>query len=577
MHTQALINVEETDIRVAVLEDSNLVELFVENFLSLSNVGNIYKGRVEGIVPGLKAVFVNVGREKNAFLHFSDVLEEYDLPMSGRPERRPRTAAAAADTVEEISRKEEQLFDDDDYIDPEDGEGDSEGDSDKRLPKRPARRSLKMSAGDEIMVQVVKDEINEKGPRITTFLSLPGRYLVMMPFSDNTGGISRRIEDVSERKRLRQLLRSLKKTYGAAFIIRTAGLDQDEDAIRKDAELLYQTWMTIQRRAAKQKAPACCHNDQEILTRVVRDNFTDDIDEILVDDKTAMRQLIESCTEMVPALAERTHYFDSPSNIFETFDVERQFQKALRRKVWLRSGGQIVIEETEALVAIDVNSGKYVGNDDQETMILKTNLEAARAISHQLRLRDLGGLIIIDFIDMRSRDNELAVLREFKRCLRRDRAKYSISDFSDYGLVEMTRKRIRMSLAKTMYRNCPYCDGSGRILNDSQLWKQMKYELIAELQGGAKAKAVELLVHSEFKTYLQKERLAALSGLAGKYGVALNVIGRDDFHHEQFKIVTSGNTVSNGDSSVPKGTSSGRSSGPEKKLESARMAPDNAS
>lgn len=575
MHKQALINVEETDIRVAILEDGSLVELFVENFRSLSNVGNIYKGRVEGIVPGLKAVFVNVGREKNAFLHFSDVLEEYDLPMTGRPERRPRSSAA--DTVEEISQREEELFDDDDYVEPEEGEERPEGAIDKRLPKRPPRRSMKMSAGDDLLVQVVKDEINDKGPRITTFISLPGRYLVMMPFSDNSGGISRRIEDQGERKRLRMLLRSLKKEYGASFIIRTAGLDQDETAIRHDAEALYQSWLELQKKSARIKAPAVCHSDQEILSRVVRDNFTEDLDEILIDDKPQMRHLIDACKEMVPALLDRTHFFDSPNNIFETFDIERQFQKALRRKVWLKSGGQIVIDEAEALVAIDVNSGKYVGSEDQETMISKTNLDAARSIAHQLRLRDLGGLIVIDFIDMRSRDNEQAVLREFKRCLRNDRAKYSISDFSEYGLVEMTRKRIRMSLAKTMFKSCPYCDASGHILNDAQLWKQLKYELIAELQAEPKAEGVELVVHSEFKTYLQKERLDALAGLAGKYGVTLKVTGRDDFHHEQMKIIKSGFSTVKNVSPVKNGTSNGGHDEPEKRLESAPAAPNNAS
>jgi Rne/Rng family ribonuclease len=547
MHKQALINVEETDIRVAVLEDDNLVELFVENLRSLSNVGNIYKARVEGIVPGLKAAFVNIGREKNAFLHFSDILDEYDLPMSGRPERRPRHAAAedAAEESERRRGKSDDLLDnDDDYIDPEadegdeKGDGEEEGESDKRLPKRPPRRSMKLSAGDEILVQVAKDEINDKGPRVTSYVSLPGRYLVMMPFSDNAGGVSRRIEDQAERKRLRQLLRSLKKEYGAAFIIRTAGLEQDEESIRKDAAQLYQTWLDMERKAARIKAPACCHSDQEILTRVVRDNFTEDVDEILIDAKPAMRQMIVACQEMVPALAERIHYFDSPNNIFETFDVERQFQKALKRKVWLHSGGQIVIDETEALVAIDVNSGKYVGAEDQETVILKTNLEATRIIAHQLRLRDLGGLIIIDFIDMKSRENELAVLREFKRCLRRDRAKYSISDISEYGLVEMTRKRIRMSLARTMFRPCPYCDGSGHLLNDIQLWKQLKYELITTLETSPAIHSVEVLVHSELKGYLQRERLDTLAGLAGRYGVALNIVGREDFHHEQIKVVT---------------------------------------
>jgi ribonuclease G len=332
----------------------------------------------------------------------------------------------------------------------------------------------------------------------------------------------------------------------------------------------------MQKKAGRLKAPAVCHSDQEILSRVVRDNFTEDLDEILIDNKPQMRSLIAACADMVPALVDRTHFFDSPSNIFETFDIERQFQKALRRKVWLKSGGQIVIDEAEALVAIDVNSGKYVGSDDQETMILKTNLDAARSIAHQLRLRDLGGLIVIDFIDMRSRENEQAVLREFKRCLRNDRAKYSISDFSEYGLVEMTRKRIRMSLAKTMFKSCPYCDASGHILNDAQLWKQLKYELIAELQAEPKATAVELVVHSEFKGYLQKERLDALAGLAGKYGVGLQVTGRDDFHHEQMKIIKSGIPTIKPSPSVKNGTSYGGSPSPEKRLESAPVGPNNA-
>ncbi|MCL5270550.1 MAG: Rne/Rng family ribonuclease, partial [bacterium] len=380
----------------------------------------------------------------------------------------------------------EAADEDDEYVEPlyDEPEGDGDGeedDEDEAPPPRPARRSLPLHVGDEILVQVTKEEISDKGPRVTTYISIPGRYLVYMPFSDNDGGVSRRIEDVGERKRLRQVLRDIQRDSGA-FIIRTAGLDQEEDAIKEDAAILQKAWDQIQARAGRSKAPARLHDDREILTRVVRDNFSDDIDEILIDSKPAMRELFKACQAMVPQLCNRVHYYDSATNIFDTFEVEKQFQKALRRKVWLRSGGAIVIDETEALTAIDVNSGKYVGADDQEQVILKTNMEACRAIAHQLRLRDLGGLIVMDFIDMKSREHELQVLREFKRCLKNDRAKYTVSDFSEFGLVEMTRKRVRQSLAKSFYRPCPYCDGSGRILSEPQLWKQLKYDLLAEME-----------------------------------------------------------------------------------------------
>jgi Rne/Rng family ribonuclease len=534
MRKQVLINVEETDIRVAVLEDGNLAELFVEDLQARSKVGNIYKGRVESIVPGLKAVFVNIGLEKNAFLHFADVLPEYDLPERGAPERDRRSRAqVAAANLEAEEENEESLEGEleDEFQEPGNVEGE-----DKVTVQRPPRRSRPLRVGDEILVQVTKEEINTKGARITTYVSLPGRYLVLMPFSENGGGVSRRIEKIEERRRLRDLLRSIKPEQGG-YIIRTAGLEEDEDAIRKDADLLQRQWAQIVKRTAKVRAPQRVHDDQEIITRVVRDNFSEDIDEILVDQKAAMRELIKACEAMTPDLCPRINFFDSPQNIFDVFEVEKQFQKALERKVWLKSGGAIIIDETEALIAIDVNSGKYVGHgDDQETVILKTNLEACRVVARQLRLRDLGGLIVIDFIDMNHRSNEVQVLKELKRCLRADRAKYTLTDFSEFGLVEMTRKRVRRSLATSLTRPCPYCMGTSRIMNENQLWKKLKYELIAELEQEPKATSVDILVHSQFKTYLQTAVIAGLQALAGKYQIALNITGQNDVHHESVTI-----------------------------------------
>lgn len=573
MRKQVLINVEATDIRVAILEDGTLVELFVEDVKSRSKVGNIYKGRVEGIVPGLKAVFVNIGAEKNAFLHFSDVLPEFELPQRGRPERERRPPLPIEEMDEDEDESTEAVGEDDEYVDPLTAD---EDEVQVALPPRPPRRSRPLQVGEEIIVQATKEEISTKGARITTYVSLPGRFLVLMPFSEQGGGVSRRIEDANERRRLRRILSEIQPETGS-FIIRTAGLDQDEAAIRQDAELLQKRWHAIVQRASRVHAPASAYDEQEILTRVVRDSFSDDLDEILVDSKPAMRQLIRTCQEMIPSLCNRIHYYDSAVNIFDTFEVEKQFQKALRRKVWLRSGGAIIIDETEAMTAVDVNSGKYVGHEDQDQVILKTNLEACRAIARQLRLRDLGGLIVIDFIDMSTREHELQVLREYKRCLRHDRAKYSISDFSEFGLVQMTRKRVKKSLASSLYRPCPYCEGSGRILSEPQLWKQLKYDLIAELEAPPKATSVDIMVHSQLKTYMQENILEALGWLANKYQVSLNIISCNDYHHEQIKIVKHVKSTSdNRGNRQSSGHSRDRRSA-EKKLESAQRAQDNAS
>jgi ribonuclease G len=279
---------------------------------------------------------------------------------------------------------------------------------------------------------------------------------------------------------------------------------------------------------------------------------------------------------MVPEVRERIHYFESSQNIFDAFEVEQQFQKALRHKVWLRSGGAIVMDQTEALLAIDVNSGKFIGKDDHRQMILKTNMEACRVIARQLRLRDLGGLIVIDFIDMTDRDHEKQVLRELKNCLRADRAKYSMSDFAEFGLVLMTRKRVRGGLASAYFRPCPYCDGTARILADSQLWKQLKYDLVAKLEAQPQTTCVDITVHSEFKTYLQASVQDGLAAVAGKYQVAINIVGSPTCHHEAISIVTHVDTVIRKDDKSKAGSRS-RGRTVKKTLESSPAALDNAS
>lgn len=567
MHNQVLINVEATDIRVAILENGELVELFVEQFNKKSILGNIYKGRVDAIVPGLKAVFVNIGLERNAFLHFQDILSEYSLPDRGRPERLPSSR------MQKLEEEEKAWGAEDDEYDPP--SGDDADDEDAKEPKAPPRApkaSIPLKVGDTILVQITKEPLGTKGPRVTSYLSLAGRYLVMMPFASNSGGVSRKIMDGDDRRRLKDLLKSLKGEGSGGFIIRTAGLKEGDSAIKEDHAALQSVWREIQKRAEKAPAPALLHDESSIILRLVRDSIRSDVDEILVDSRAHVKELAIACEAMAPQMVDRIHLYESSKNIFEVFEVEKQFQKAIRRKVWLKSGGAIILDETEALTAIDVNSGKYVGDGgDQDSVILKTNLEACHEVSRQLRLRDLGGLVVIDFIDMTNRDHQRQVLAELRNCLRRDNAKYSMTGFSEFGLVEMTRKRVRMSLANAIYKACPYCEGSGKILGEAEIWKLVKYSLVQELTKNPGIESVDVVVNPDIRTYLQKEVLPDIKAIAVRHKVKLNFVGRADLHWEQFEIARHGKSTVSPSPSV---VASVRRGGTEKRVEAPRGARD---
>ncbi len=515
MERKVLINVADCDVRVAFLEDGKLVGLQIEPYNDKSIVGNIYKGRVDSIVPGLKAVFVNIGMAKNAFLHFSDVQSQYTLPSQGRPSRLQsesgQSSSGAALTIAPT----------------------------EVAPKKPARKKsgpVPLEVGNEILVQVVKDEIGDKGPRISTYVSLPGRYLVFMPFSENEGGVSRRIEDEGERKRLRAILKDIQVPSGS-FIVRTAGLEQAEEAIRADVKNLVHQWKTIERKYARSQTPALVHNDHDILFRIARDSFAEEGQSILIDDAAQARQLQKVVNQLMPGASLKISLMDSTKNLFETHDVERQIQKALKNKVWLRSGGYLVIDETEAMTAIDVNTGKYVGRGDQEDAILKTNLEAATEVANQLRVRDIGGLIVVDFIDMASKKNRQTLLRELGTLLKADRAKSSFTDISEFGLVQITRKRVRQSLSKTLLAPCPYCEGAGRILNNGLIWKSIREDILKELDTKIPIEGLEISVHPTIRRYLEEELLDAVKRLANQYKITLKFVVDESTHIESYKIV----------------------------------------
>jgi len=419
---EILIDVGPAQTRVAVLENGRAAELYFEARRDRPAAGDVYLGRVSRVLPGMQAAFVDLGFEKDAFLYAGDVRGESDEADEGffsEFEHRARPSAA----IDELLRE-----------------------------------------GQEILVQIVKEPLGEKGARVTTNLSLPGRLLVLTPFSARIG-ISRRIGDEAERERLRELL---EKLGGAekGFIARTAAQGRDLADIEADRRYLEALWGTLQERARSAAAPSRIHREEDLVARAVRDFATAEIAAIRVNDPEAFARTIELLHAIEPSLAPRVHLHRRRALFFEEFGVEAEIEKAMRSKVWLKSGGYVVINPTEALVAIDVNSGKFVGRDSLEETVLAVNLEAAREIARQIRLRDLGGILVIDFIDMQEESHRTELYERFEEEMRKDRARSRILEISEFGLIQVTRKRSRASLERAMTRSCPFCGGSGRIKND---------------------------------------------------------------------------------------------------------------
>jgi Rne/Rng family ribonuclease len=404
-------------------------------------------------------------------------------------------------------------------------------------PHRPRMRPVTeaLKKGDEVLVQVIKEQIGLKGARISTYVSLPGRYLVLLPYPNEEGGISRRVENIQERKRLKRLLHDISGDQ-MGFIVRTAGIDRDEQDIRGDVEFLTHEWKQVEERAVEARAPELVYDDHDILYRLARDTFDESISEILIDSSMEADKLKKILQKLIPQLVDRVQVYSEPENIFHKFQVEKQIQKAARRKVWLKSGGYLIIDEAEALTAIDVNTGKFLGKDDQEKMILKNNLEAGKAIARELRLRDIGGLIVIDFIDMRDHRNRETLLHEFRNHLRKDRSKTSVSGISEFGLVEMTRKRVRQSLKKTLFTDCPYCQGAGVVLNERQIWLHIKHEMMTMLHGEHPPREISIVTNPKIRAYIDQNYRETLTRLEQKHGVEISLSMSDAFHVENYAV-----------------------------------------
>jgi ribonuclease G len=501
IHKEVVINAETLETRVAVLEDGRLEEFNIERTTEERLVGSIFKGKVRNLEDGLKAAFVDIGFEKNAFLHYWDIV--------------PNQFDSGVEIVEREGRKRDR----------------------PKITQKDIPRLY--PPGSEIIVQVTKGPISTKGPRITTNLVLPGRYLVLLPNSDQSG-ISRKIENPEERKRLKKILRELAIPDGMGVIMRTAGEGQQKRYFVRDLALLLEEWNGVQDRMKKQPPATCVFQEPDLIERTVRDFLTEDVERIVVDNQKAHDRMREMVSKISKRAADKVKLYADAQPIFDRFSISKQLENAFSRQVHLRSGGYIVIDETEALVAIDVNTGRHKGSRDQESTILKVNLEAAEEICRQLRLRNMGGLIVLDFIDMKSRRDQQAVYQRVKEGLRRDKAKTHILPISQLGLMEMTRQRHTESVRSAVYDDCPYCKGRGKVKSVVTMSVEIQRKLQEILKKRTRDESdfqLRIVVHPTVLDRLRTEDEKHLIEMEKRYFGKLSFRADTGMHAEQFKIV----------------------------------------
>ncbi len=492
-----LINVAESEeCRVAVVEAGSLEELYVERASIGSHVGNVYKGKVANIESGIQAAFIDFGIGRNGFLHISDLHPRYfSKPGIGRADK--------------IGRR-------------------------KSLKQRPPIQDC-LRKGQELVVQVTKEGVKTKGPSLSTYLALPGKYLVMMPWMQKHG-ISHKIEDDDERKRLRQILAQSKPPKGIGFIIRTAGQGCSKRDIQNDLKYLKRLWTAIEKRIDSERAPAELYQESDLVIRTIRDVFNSKISKIICDSQTVVRKIRDFLAIATPRLKRRAMYYDGSMPLFHKYKIEGEITKVQSRTVELKAGGSIVIEQTEAMVSIDVNSGKHRRPKSAEQTAYETNMEAATEIARQLRLRDLGGLIICDFIDMQSEKHRRDVEKVFRTAARADRARSRILRMSRFGVIEMTRQRIRPSLQSSTYLACPHCAGSGFVKSQESL----AIEVIRLLNLSAskeQIKRIELFVSPDVADYLQNAKRAMIAQIEQLTDKQVVIHSTPDYTGEKHELV----------------------------------------
>ena len=500
MGSEIAINVRREETRVAVLENRVVTDLYVDRAKQKDFVGNIYNGKVAKVLPGMQAAFVDIGLEKAAFMHVSDLSAD----------------AEPGDTLMDAD----------------------EDDRGPELPK-PRRQSLRpieklLQQGQELMVQISKGPIGTKGPRVTTYVSLPGRYLVFMPNVEHVG-VSRRIPKDEERARLKEIMKRVRRP-GYGYIVRTVSEGVSEEELRSDVEFLDLLWQDVLKNRGQLPAPNLLHTDLTLSFRVVRDLFTKKVDRLLVDSKEEYEAIRDFIHRFLPEQTSRIQYYDKEDSLFDYLGVEMEIARALNRKVWLKSGGHIVVDHTEAMTVIDVNTGRYVGKHDQEETILKNNLEAVKEIAYQIKLRGIGGIIVIDFIDMEREKNRERVYQALVEAMTHDKARTRISRISDLGLVEISRERVREDLLRTMSEPCHYCEGRGYTKSPTTV----AYEIFREIRRiGSLHDDQKIVVgaHPTVTELLHDEEAQGIASLEREHNTKIIVRADQSLHLEQFDIV----------------------------------------
>jgi len=491
MNKRVIIDVGLTEERVAIFEDNRMVEIYIERIEDDKIVGNIYKGKAINVLPGIEAAFIDIGIEKNAFLHLEKTGQE--------PGKKENISKAQSDSLLTLDN---------------------------------------IKDNQELTVQVVKEAIIPKGARVTTNISLPGRYLVFIPNSTNLG-ISHRIEDEKERERLKKIVQSI-KPKDVGLILRTAAWGKEKEDFLSDLDFLMRLWKKISKRAKKASAPMLLHEDLALTYRIIRDLFTREVDEIIINSKSIYKNMLKflqtlSLTELGP----RASLYTGEKPIFEEYGIEKEISKALQRKVWLKCGGYLIFDQAEALTVVDVNTGKFVGKKDMRKTILKTNLQAAEEIGLQLRLRDIGGIIVIDFIDMDNQEDRDKLIKKLEDSMKRDKTKTNVIQNSELGLVEVTRKRSRRDLEKILRTSCPYCSGTGRVLS-AETVSNIVLRKLKELCQTSRAEAALLAVHPKVEEMLSGSKMMLIKQLEKEHKKTIYIIPSKDIHLERIEVVAVG-------------------------------------
>ena len=517
--TEMIINATQSEeSRVAIVEDGRLEDLYVERASQENLVGNIYRGKIVNLEPSIQAVFVDFGVGRNGFLHISDVEPQY-FRQGGYDPNKPieeqNEELAARVSNSNNNRRRKQRY------------------SGGRPRVKPPIQEL-FQKGDEVVVQVIKEGIGTKGPTLTTYLSIPGRYLVLMPHLDRIG-VSRKIEDDKDRKRLKEALSELNPPKGLGFIVRTAGQGRSKKELSRDMAYLIRLWKAIARRIKKSGGPSSVYEENDMIIRTIRDVFTGDVDSIYIDSEDAFRRAKEFLKLVMPRYASRLQHYKGDQPIFHNYKLDEEIKNIYKRQVPLKDGGSIVIDPTEALVAIDVNSGNFRLDDNAEETAYHLNLAAAREIARQLRLRDLGGVIVNDFIDMRREKHRRGVERELRNAMRRDRARTKILRTSPFGLIEMTRQRIRPSLKRSVYEDCPSCSGRGLVKTDESMAIEVTRKLML-IAPDKRVKKVTVRVNNKVAEYLNTKKDSEISEIKERSGIEVNVVSVDNTYPEFLEI-----------------------------------------